>query len=268
MAKGLKQRLESSAAEVLHKIGLDSIPETLVILGSGFKEFVNGLKNPTVVDLQKLSGFPVPKVTGHGATLAVGMAGKTPVAVLSGRVHLYEGYSGQEVVHALRVMHFAGAKRIVLTNASGSLDKKIKPGTVMVMTDHINLTGHTCLASSHELGAEFQDMSAVYDSKWIKKIRKSDSKIIGGVYVGLTGPAYETPAEANYYRKGGGDVVGMSTVLEAMAARQLGMTVAGISFVTNMSGGMGEKLDHADVLAIAKKNSARLVKILNAAVQV
>jgi len=267
MGRGLKQKLQACAAEVLHKAGQESLPETLVVLGSGFSGFTKDIKEPLSIDLHKLTGFPVPKVAGHGSALVIGKVGKVPVAVLSGRVHTYEGYSASEVVHSIRVMYFAGAKRVILTNASGGLDKKFKPGTVVVISDQINLTGQSCLIGSRELGAEFQDMSEVYDARWAKKIKKADAAIKSGIYVGLAGPAYETPAEAKFFRLGGGDVVGMSTVQEAMAARQLGMKVAGLSFVTNMSGGMGEILDHADVLALAKKNASRLAKILNVAVQ-
>lgn len=267
-ADGPKARLKVIAAEVLKKAQRTVLPDTLVVLGSGFKEFAQTLKDTTTLDLQELPGFPVPAVTGHGNQLIIGRSGKKEVVVLTGRVHLYEGYLPDDIVYALRVLHFAGVRRTLLTNASGSVDGTVRPGTVLLISDQINLTGQNCLIGNRELGAEFVDMSAVYDQAWRKKIKKAATAVRPGVYAGLTGPAFETPAEAKYLKKIGANVVGMSTVLEAMAARQLGMQVAGLSFVTNWSGGMGKELDHLEVLAMAKKHGPKLVKILAAAVNV
>ncbi|MCX6124171.1 MAG: purine-nucleoside phosphorylase [Proteobacteria bacterium] len=238
----------------------NGFPDTLVILGSGFKSFASKLKVISEIDLATISGFPLPKVQGHGSSLLIGRVGKKMVCVLTGRVHMYEGYSAAEVVFALRVLAELGVKRVILTNASGSLNKKIKPGNIVILEDQINLTGQSCLAGMPGKSPVFVDMGAAYDLKWRSEILKLNSKLISGVYVGVLGPAYESPAEAKMFAKMGGDIIGMSTVQETLAARQLGIQVAGISFVTNMSAGGG--LSHADVLALARKNEDKLAGLI------
>ena len=202
-------------------LGKNTIPDTLVILGSGFKSFAGKLKVTSQIDLASIPGFPVPKVQGHGSSLLVGSVGKKKVCVLTGRVHMYEGYSAAEVVFSLRVLAVLGVKRIIVTNASGSLDKKIKPGSIVVLEDQINLTGQSCLTGAPGEWPVFVDMGAAYDLKWRNAILKLNSRLISGVYVGVLGPAYESPAEAKMFARLGGDIIGMSTVQETLAARQL-----------------------------------------------
>jgi len=251
----LSKRIEESAAALRVALGQVHVPETLVVLGSGFRGFVKTLRNARHVELGSVKHFPVPAVAGHGSSLIVGDLRGTSISVLDGRSHLYEGHDPEDVVHPIRVLQHMGARRVLLTNASGSLTAKLKPGSLVVVRDQINMTGQTCLVGASVIGPQFPDMSRAFDPNWIKLICKSDRKLKTGVYVGVLGPAYETPAEARMLARLGGDVVGMSTVLEVIAARQLGMEVACLSFVTNMSGGLGKSLTHDEVLFMAKKHA-------------
>jgi purine-nucleoside phosphorylase len=238
------------------------LPETLVILGSGFSNFAKTLKNRLEINYSEIPGFPISSVKGHGRSLIVGDSNKTKICVLTGRCHMYEGFSAHEVVHPLRVLARLGIKKVLLTNASGSLVKSIAPGSLVLITDQINLTGRSCLIDSRSLGEEFVDMTNAYNLDWQKKILRKNKKLKKGVYLGVLGPAYETPAEAKAYATLGAHIVGMSTVQETIAARQLGLKVSGISMVTNMSGGIGHT-QHSDVLKLAQNNHKEITKILS-----
>jgi len=255
--------LETTAEIIKRQTGRETLPDTLVVLGSGFKGFEQSLSNKIEVDLSSVGNMPVPKVEGHGASLVVGEIGDLKVCVLTGRVHLYEGYTPAEVVFPIRVMSTLGIQRVLLTNAAGSVDPAIKPGTIVLVKDHINLTGQNCLVGveARALGQVFVDMGNAYDKIWRQKILKREP-IIEGVYAGVLGPSYESPSETEMLSRMGANIVGMSTVLETIAARQLNLKVAALSFVTNMAGGLGGLLDHEDVVELATENRSRLHQMI------
>ena len=255
--------LESTAEILKKQTGRETLPDTLVILGSGFKGFEKNLTKSIEVDLSSIGSMPVPKVEGHGASLVIGELGGKEICVLTGRVHMYEGYTPAEVVFPIRVLSTLGVQRVLLTNAAGSVDPSIKPGTVVLIKDHINFTGQNCLvgAEARALGQVFIDMGNAYDKMWRQKILKRE-QIIEGVYAGVLGPSYESPSETEMLSRLGANVVGMSTVIETIAARQLNLKVAALSFVTNMAGGLGGVLDHEDVVELASENRSRLHQLI------
>jgi purine-nucleoside phosphorylase len=220
-------------------------------------------------EVANLPHFPVPRVEGHGGQLVLGQVAGRRVAVMTGRVHLYEGHGANDVVYPIRAMATVGVKRVLLTNAAGSVVDRFQPGDVMLVKDQINLTGTSCLIGpeGRELGPVFPDMGAAFDPAWRKAIL-AGSKLREGVYAGALGPAYETPAEARMLGALGADVVGMSTVQEVIAARHMGLAVACFSFVTNMSGGMGETLSHGDVLALVARHQSAMYEHLARALEV
>jgi purine-nucleoside phosphorylase len=212
-------------------------------------------------------------VVGHAGELVLGAVGGTPVAVLSGRIHYYEGRTMAEVVFPVRVLARLGVGAVVLTNAAGGVRLSFKPGDLMVLTDHINgLAANPLIGGNEEtLGPRFPDMSAVYDARLRSVIaaeaRRLKIPLRQGVYVGLQGPSYETPAEIRMWRKLGADAVGMSTVPEAIALRHAGVRVAGISTITNMAAGiLKQTLNHAEVMETTRRVGARFVQLLQAAV--
>jgi purine-nucleoside phosphorylase len=179
---------------------------------------------------------------------------------------MYEGYSAQDAVYALRVMGCLGVRKVVLTNAAGSVRIERRPGDAMLLADHINLTGQNCLiGSSPDFGPQFVDMVNAYDRQWRERI-ETQTRIHSGVYVGLMGPNYETPAETRMLGQIGGDVVGMSTVQETIAARQMGMKVAALSLITNYAGGLSDAVNHQEVLETGKQRSHAMVQILQTAI--
>ena len=277
-----RRRLEESALALQKRFGRATLPDTVVVLGSGFKGFEGRLAGAAAMDFAEIPHFPVPTVAGHGAALVVGAVdggagGPREIGVLTGRVHMYEGHDASDVVYPIRALAALGVRRFLLTNAAGSVDPTIRPGQVVLVKDQINLTGRNCLigAEARELGPLFVDMSACFDPTWRAAIRGLDAghsghgpATIDGVYAGLLGPTYETPAETAMLRGLGAHVVGMSTVQEVIAAHQLRLRVAVLSFVTNMTGGLGDKLDHADVIALVAGHQARLHALLIQAVGV
>ncbi|HEY6146794.1 MAG TPA: purine-nucleoside phosphorylase, partial [Thermoanaerobaculia bacterium] len=218
--------------------------------------------------------FPVSTgVVGHAGELVLGTVGTTPVAVLSGRVHFYEGRPMTDVVFPARVLARLGVRAVVLTNAAGGVRLSFRPGDLMLMSDHINLFGTNPLigANDDEIGPRFPDMSAVYDPALAKIFQAAATRLRiplkRGVYLGLTGPSYETPAEIRAFRKLGADAVGMSTIPEAIALRHAGVRVAGISTITNMAAGILKKpLVHTEVLETTQRVGDRFVRLLTAAV--
>ena len=255
----LSQRLRESTSWLTRKIGASKTPRKAIVLGSGFKGFEQRLSESITIPFQDIPHMPVPTVAGHGASLVIGTLGTETIAVLSGRVHLYEGLTEDQVVYPIRLLAHLGVRHVLLTNASGSVDANITPGSVVVITDHINFTGRSCLigGDARELGEIFIDMGACYDSAWRHAIKNLGS-VIEGVYAGVLGPSYETPAETKMLGQWGAHVVGMSTIQEVIAARHLGVKVACLSFVTNMAGGLGHHLDHQDVIRVAQSRSEAL----------
>ncbi len=240
------------------------VPELLVILGSGFKGFDSILTEQIEIPFHKILNFPLPKVEGHGASLVVGKMDGKLTGIFTGRVHLYEGHSPAKAVFPIRVMAKLGVKKIIMTNASGSVDRAISPGSLVLIEDHINLTGENALIGSlgRILGPQFPDMSQVYCKSWRDLVLSRNSALKKGVYAGVLGPTYETPSETKMLGLIGANIVGMSTVQEAIAAHHMGIKVLGLSFVTNMAGGLGEALSHHDVIALVDKNQDHLRQVL------
>ena len=269
---GLLGQLDACAAFLRGK--RDRVPAVGLVLGSGLGAFAERLKNRLAIPYEEIPHFPVPSgVVGHAGELVLGDVDSTPVAVLSGRVHFYEGRPMTDVVFPARALARLGVGAVVLTNAAGGVRRTFKPGDLMLLTDHINAFGTNPLIGPNEdsLGARFPDMSRVYDPG-LRKLAKDTARSLRiplreGVYLGNSGPSYETPAEIRAYRTIGADAVGMSTVPEAIALSHTGVRVLGISTITNMAAGILPKpLDHSEVLATTKKVGGRFVRLLTALV--
>lgn len=244
-------------------------PEVGYILGSGLGEFGDHIQEKTVISYSEIPHFKKPKVEGHSGEMVIGkLSGKTVVA-MKGRVHFYEGHTTDEVVYPVRVLGKMGVKTLVVTNSSGGLKKTMKAGEFMVITDHINLTGQNPLIGTNdpELGVRFPDMTTAYNKDLTKKLLATLKKLkirhSKGVYCGVTGPTYETPAEIRYMNKIGGGAVGMSTVMEVIAAHHMGMSVCGLALITNLGAGILNKpLHHKEVTEAAQKAQKNFIKIL------
>lgn len=247
----------------------DFIPRVGLILGSGLGGYAKNMKVVKEISYDQIPGFPVSTVQGHDGKFLLGYIGKVPAMVMKGRVHFYEGYTPQEVVLPVRLMKRMGIEILFLTNASGGINRDFQVGDFMMITDHITTAVPSPLIGPNieELGVRFPDMSEVYSKKLQDIIRKS-AKDCGiplqeGVYVQLTGPNYETPAEIRMVRSWGADAVGMSTACEAMAARHMGMEVCGISCITNMAAGVSDaKLNHAEVQETADRVAKDFEKLV------
>jgi len=243
-------------------------PTLAIVLGSGFHHALVEFRVDQKISYAKIPGFPKPMVNGHSGELYFGDLGKTPVLVLSGRTHFYEGHSMERVAFATRSLAAFGIKDLLLTNAAGGINKNFRPGDFMVLTDHINFMGANPLRGPVMPGCpRFVDLTQTYDKELRGLLLRAGkiSKLIlqRGVYLALSGPSYETPAEIRAFALLGADAVGMSTVPEAIVARQCGLRVAGISCITNLAAGLSpQKLSHAEVLAAAesvKKSGAALI---------
>ena len=222
-----------------------------------------------MIPYHEIPHFPTATAIGHKGELVLGHAQGVPVAVMSGRVHYYEGYSIQDVVFPVRVLGRMGVKILVMTNAAGSVNVNYKPGELMIIEDHINYMGVNPLIAPNEeeLGPRFFDLSDAYDPRLgeiaEKACRAVAMTVRRGVYIAFAGPSYETPAEIKMARTMGADAVGMSTVPEVIAARHMGMRVLGISCITNMAAGvLKRKLDHKEVLEVGEKVKAGLIDVL------
>jgi purine-nucleoside phosphorylase len=245
-------------------------PTLAIVLGSGFHHLLTELRVDTKISYAKVSGFPKPTVSGHAGELYFGHLVETPVLVLSGRAHFYEGHEMERVTFATRALAVFGITDLLLTNAAGGLNKNFRAGDFMVLTDHINLMGTNPLRGPHQEDLpRFVDLTEAYDKKLREALFKagkiSKLKLQRGIYLAVSGPSYETPAEIRAFARLGADAVGMSTVPEAIVARQCGLNVAGISCITNLAAGISkENLSHAEVLKTAervKESSAQLVNI-------
>ncbi len=238
----------------------DFKPEAALILGSGLGDYADGIRIVDTIDYTDIEGFPVSTVKGHKGRFVFGYVEETPVVIMQGRVHYYEGYPMSDVVLPTRLMGMLGAKTLILTNAAGGVNPSYAPGDFMLITDHITTGVPSPLIGPNveELGTRFPDMSEVYSSRLQSVIRRCAKAcridIKEGVYVQFTGPNYETPAEIRMARAWGADAVGMSTACEAMAARHMGMEVCGISCITNMAAGISNTvLDHKEVQETADR---------------
>lgn len=246
------------------------LPETAIVLGSGLGAFAERVRDPVRIPYADVPSFAVPHVEGHKGELVFGYVGPTRVAVLCGRVHYYEGHDWPAVTRAVRVMAALGVRRLVVTNAAGGLNPSFAPGELMVINDHINFTGQSPLRGRNDpgVGPRFCDMTHAYGPSgrkaWHRAARAvPDVHLKEGVYLGVCGPAYETPAEVRMMQRMGGDAVGMSTVAEVLVARHQGLEVAGLSVITNAAAGMtGNALSHAEVTQTAERVRGQLCDVL------
>jgi len=243
-------------------------PKLAIVLGSGFHHALTELRVEKRVPYAKIPGFLVPTVSGHAGELYFGKLGGTPVLVLSGRAHFYEGHSMERVTFAIRALAAFGIRDLLLTNAAGGINQKFRPGDFMMLADHLNFMGTNPLRGASVPGLpRFVDLTQVYDTKLnallLKAARAGKMKLHSGVYVAVCGPSYETPAEIRAFAALGADAVGMSTVPEAMVARQCGLNVAAVSCITNAAAGIGKrKLSHAEVLETAGRVKTLAAKLL------
>jgi purine-nucleoside phosphorylase len=235
-------------------------PEIGLVLGSGLGAFADSLTDSTRISYTDIPGFPQSTAIGHAGRMVLGNAGSVPVAAMQGRVHLYEGYSPQQVTFPIRVFGRMGVRALILTNAAGGINLSYKQGALVVIRDHINLQGSNPLVGLNDdrFGVRFPDMTHAYATEY-RKIAQEEAATLDipqheGVYVGLLGPSYETPAEIEYLRRIGADLVGMSTVAEVIAARHMGIKVLSISCVTNMAAGiLDQPLSHAEVMETGER---------------
>ncbi len=244
-------------------------PRLGLILGSGLGAFADSLKRKTVIPFAELPGFPRATVAGHAGNLVLGEAEGVTIAMLQGRVHFYEGYTMAEVVFPVRVLGRLGIRQLIVTNAAGGIRADLSPGDLMLISDHINLTGANPLIGPNleDLGTRFPDMSEAYDGVMrriaVRAARGQGIPLPSGVYACLAGPSYETPAEVRMLRTLGADAVGMSTVPEVIAACHMGIRVLGISCIANMAAGMlPGKLTHQDAIATTDRVKERMISLL------
>ncbi len=260
------ERLDEAVAAVRARSALR--PEVGVILGSGLGAFGDSLDDATTLPYAEIPHFPSSTVVGHGGALALGRCRGVPLAVMKGRVHFYEGYRLDQVVFPARVLGRLGVKTLVVTNAAGAVNKAYAPGDLMVIEDHINLLGNPLIGPNEAaLGERFIDMSEAYD-RGLRDAAEAACRAAGlrshrGVYLALSGPSFETPAEIRAFRTLGADAVGMSTVPEVIAARHMGIRVVGLSCLTNMAAGvLDQKLDHREVLETGERVKTALLEVL------
>jgi purine-nucleoside phosphorylase len=264
-------RVERAARFVLAKTKLR--PRVAVVLGSGLGGFADELKQATRIPYKDIPNFPQSTAIGHAGRLVIGKLGNLPLAVMQGRVHLYEGYSAQQVAFPIRVLGRMGVRAAVLTNAAGGINTDYKQGCLVVIRDHINLQGQNPLVGENDerFGLRFPDMTRAY-WKAYREMAAAEAGKLGlqtfeGIYGAVLGPSYETPAEIRYLRTIGADLVGMSTVSEVIAAAHIGMRVLAVSCVTNMAAGItGEPISHVEVLETGERVRGEFAALLRAVI--
>jgi purine-nucleoside phosphorylase len=262
-------RAECAAKFILSKTKLR--PKIALVLGSGLGAFADELAGTTKISYQKIPGFPRSTAVGHAGQLVVGKVGGIEAAVMQGRVHFYEGYTAKEVVFPMRVLGRLGIRTAILTNAAGGIDLGYKQGALVVIRDHINLQGANPLIGPNDerFGPRFPDMTQAYWKQYreiaLAESKRLDIEVHEGVYAALSGPSYETPAEIRYLRTIGADLVGMSTVPETIVARHMGISVLGISCVTNMAAGiLDQPINHAEVIETGERVKTQFIALLRA----
>ena len=254
---GLYEQIQETAQAIRTRAG-GLQPKVGIILGSGLGDFAEGLAKKVVIPYAELPHFPHSSVPGHAGRLVLGEVGGEPIVAMQGRVHAYEGYSPAQVAFPARVLCALGIHSLVVTNAAGGVNWDFKPGDLMVITDHLNLSGYNPLVGPNDdrMGPRFPDMTTAYptalQAQLLSSAQNVGVELKQGVYAVLAGPSYETPAEIRMLRTLGADAVGMSTVPEVIAARHMGVQVAGISCITNLAAGIGNKpLTHEEVAETA-----------------
>ncbi len=256
------------AAEAIRS-RVPEVPSIGIVLGSGLGDFANALGGAVSIPYDQLPYWPASRVIGHDGKLVVGTSRGRTVAALAGRCHAYEGHDLRTVTFAVRALGLLGVKTLILTNAAGGVNTSFAQGALMVIDDHLNLTGDNPLVGPNDdrFGPRFPDMTEIYSSR-LRGMADRAGKAIDlplphGVYAGLLGPSYETPAEIRYLRTIGADAVGMSTVPEAIVARHMGMDVLGISCITNMAAGvLPQPLNHAEVMETARRIRGQFIALL------
>jgi len=256
-AGSLYERAEKAARLIRTRTSAEV--SVAIVLGSGLGAFAEDLTEATEIRYDEIPGFARATVEGHAGRLVIGRAGEVMVAAMQGRFHFYEGYALQEVTFPIRVLKLLGVRTLVLTNAAGSLNVEFTPGSLMVITDHLNLLGDNPLRGENDerFGPRFPDLTTVYSPELQNIVIEEGSRmgieLRRGVYAALSGPSYETPAEIHMVRALGADAVGMSTVPEAIVARHMGMNVIGISCITNLAAGVSNRpIDHGQVMQIGE----------------
>jgi xanthosine phosphorylase len=256
-----------AAAVMTERAGLR--PRVGVVLGSGLGGVADAVADPTVIDYSELPGFPQPTVAGHGGRAVLGTIGDVPIAVLQGRAHVYEGGDLEQIRVPIRALRAAGAEILVLTNAAGSVRPEVGPGRLMLITDHINLSGTNILAGPNddEIGPRFPSLLDAYDPELRDRLRAAAAEVgtelAEGVYLAVSGPTFETPAEIRAFSGLGADAVGMSTVHETAVARHAGLRVAAVSAITNLAEGLNpEPLSHEQTLRDAQVAADALAPLL------
>jgi xanthosine phosphorylase len=261
----------TTAADVIREAAGEAFaaPRLGLVLGSGLGGLADAVEDATTIPYAELPGFPVGSVAGHAGRLVLGTLAGTPVVVLQGRAHLYEGIPASDLAVPVRTVRALGAESIILTNAAGSIDERAKPGAIMALTDHINFTGLNPLAGPNDdaLGPRFVGLGDAYDLLLREDLRRAAQaegvELHEGVYLAVLGPSFETPAEIRAFRTLGANAVGMSTVPEVIVARHCGLRVAAISAITNLAEGLGdEPLSHEHTLANAAVAAKDLQRVL------
>ena len=268
---GNYERAEHASRVIRARTKLE--PRIAIVLGSGLGSFADDFDEAVSVPYEEIPGFVRSTAQGHAGRLVIGKVDSVPVVAMQGRVHYYEGYSLEEVTFPIRTFNLLGIKTLILTNASGGINVELSQGTLMVISDHLNLMGDNPLRGQNEerFGPRFPDMSAVYAPD-LQALVVEEARAIGvdvrrGIYGALSGPSYETPAEIHLLRTLGADAVGMSTVPEAIVARHMGMEVLGISCITNMAAGIGdEPINHEEVMATGDRVRDAFAQLLRGVV--
>lgn len=271
MARSEYEKAQEAAAFIRARFAL--APQVGLVLGSGLGAFADSLTNALSLPYDQIPHFPVSTAVGHAGRLRLGRCREVPVAVLQGRAHFYEGYTSKEVTFPIRVLGVLGVRALVVTNAAGGINPRLKARGLLLIRDHINLQGTNPLSGPNEeqFGPRFPDMSEAYSKKLLvvarNEARKLKLRLFEGVYAAVAGPSYETPAEIRALARLGADVVGMSTVPEVIVANHMGLPVLGISCVTNMAAGISKKkLSHDEVLEAGERIAGRLTAFLRALV--
>jgi purine-nucleoside phosphorylase len=262
-------RAEEAAQFVLVRSPLR--PQIALVLGSGLGGLADELQDAYSIPYEDIPFFPPSTAAGHAGKLRIGKLQKIPLAVMQGRLHLYEGYTPQQVVFPVRVLGRMGVQAIVLTSAAGAVNREYDCGALVVVRDHVNLQGQNPLAGKNDdrLGIRYPDMTGAYNAQF-RQFALAEAEQLGGgihegVYAAMTGPSFETPAEIRFLRTIGADLAGMSTVPEVIAARHVGLEVLAIACVTNLAAGItGETITHQEVLETGKRVSAKLARLLRA----
>ena len=268
MSENPSETIERAAAAIRARLS-GPFPKTALVLGSGLGRFADKLTGATVISYADIPGFPSSTVTGHNGNLVVGEVAGAPLAIMQGRIHAYEGHAPQAIALPIRTLRKLGVDRLILTNASGGLKSDMPAGTLLIVKDHINLSGINPLVGPNDdaVGPRFPDMSHAYDPELRARLadaaREAGVAVRFGVYLYTLGPNFETPAEVRMFEAMGADVVGMSTVPECLVARHCGMKVAAVSLVTNLAAGLSSaSLSHEATLAAAQNAYEKVEHLL------